>query len=79
MSTQDEDNGCLHLINGDRVAYAISICPDPNETQQDCVQVTIDAPYVGRVLVTCQRKRDPRWHRRFWTAVRADRIEGRQE
>jgi hypothetical protein len=58
-----------------RGSAKLSLCPDPKETQLDRVQVTIEVPGLGAVLITCVRKRDPRWHRRYWSAVRADRLD----
>jgi len=61
----DDDNGCLSRINGEHVALARSLCPDPKDTPLDRVQVTIEVPLLGAVLVTCVRKRDPRRHRPY--------------
>jgi hypothetical protein len=71
---RDDDNGCLGRVDGDEVARAISQCPDPKQSTVEHMQVQIETRALGPMLVTCRIKREPRWHRPYWLAVRADRI-----
>jgi hypothetical protein len=67
----DGDNGILATIPGNFIAAAVLQCPAPRTAQAEVHQVTINAGWAGRVLITCRLAKS----RKFWTAVRADRIE----
>ncbi len=68
----DEDNGILPTIPGNYIAAAVLQCPSPRTSQMDVHEVVIDAGWAGRVRITCRLAKS----RKFWTAVRADRVEG---
>ena len=67
----NRDSGILGTIPGNFIAAAVLQCPAPRTALTDVHQVTIDAGWAGRVLITCRLAES----RKFWTAVRADRIQ----
>lgn len=68
----DRENGILANVPGHVIGAAVNQCPDPRTAQADTHQVPINAGWAGRVLITCRLAHG----RKFWTAVRADRVEG---
>lgn len=70
------DIGILASLPGQYIGAAVSQCPDARTAATDTYNVTIDAGWVGRVLITCRRARDRRFTRWFWTSVRAERVDG---
>lgn len=69
-------NGILAYIGGEHVARAIAQCPDANAAAViDEFVATIEVPELGAVAIRCERARDPRWRRRFWSAVWAEQAD----
>jgi hypothetical protein len=72
----DDNNGIRARIGGAYVAAALQQMPDAETTTQATAEAIVDVPEIGRVRITAQRKRNPRWAgHHFWVASRADTVE----
>jgi hypothetical protein len=67
-----EDNGVLARTPGELIAAAGAQMPPPDQATAKAGVTSIEVPDLGRVTVMCVLRRDPRWKRRYWSAVRAD-------
>lgn len=74
MKRLDEDNGLLPRMTGDLIAAALAKMPPAETATEKTGSAEVDVPQLGRVVVTCVLRRDPRWRRKFWSAVRADLV-----
>lgn len=68
-----DDSNILPAIRGEYIASASHQLPDPNTSESDTCQSTIDVPDHGRVTFTFERFIHRRGRDRFafWTATRA--------
>lgn len=75
LTSDDGDIGVLARMPGAVIAEALNKLPPADAAKEKKGTVVVDVPELGRVVVTCVLKRDPRWRRMFWSAARAD-LEG---
>lgn len=69
----DENSGILDKVNGEDVGRALASLPDPATLDVGSQrEIAIDTPNLGRVLLTAQVRREPRWKRRYWVAIRSE-------
>ncbi len=67
-----EEQSLLPRLGAEDVAAAIRGCVAASRDSPEQTRVVVQTKYLGRVVVTLLRKRDPRWKSYFWCAVRAD-------
>jgi hypothetical protein len=67
-----DDSGCLARVPGDVIARVLEQLPKPDEAASRIVAASVQVADLGEVRITCVLRRNPRWNRRYWTALRAD-------
>jgi len=69
-----EDIGCLARVPGDLIAAALAQLPKPEQAFEKIGTASVQLPDLGNVRITCVLRRDPRWKRCYWSALRADPV-----